>query len=161
MNHKREHRQGLPMAELIGIIRALLDDQRAIEQLLCRYLADLADRVDERHCGTMSGFSDIYHASRCLFGMSVRRTRERVRIGRALRSLPQIERAFVEGRLGYSRVRELTRVAQSDDEEAWLRLAYDLPMRVLEQRVAEASGTTHDRTCDPAQVRWTKPDTVQ
>jgi len=33
-----------------------------------------------------------------------------------LRQLPGIERAFVSGELSYSRVREVTRVAQATDE---------------------------------------------
>jgi hypothetical protein len=43
--------------------------------------------------------------------IGVRRTRERVRIGRAMRRLPDIERRFVGMNLSYSQVRELTRVA--------------------------------------------------
>src|SRR5262245_26005153 len=138
----------LAMPDLIAAIRGLVDDERRGQRLLCRYLADLADRVAERGFDLMGGFSDVwsgrrfadvYHASRCLFGMGVRRTRELVRVGRALRVLPRIEQAFVEGRLSYSKVRELTRVARADDEDQWLLLARTLPMRVLERRVAEAA----------------------
>ncbi len=53
----------------------------------------------------LRGYVDIYHAARNCFDLSVRATRERVRVGRALRELPRIEQAFVDGRLGYSRAR--------------------------------------------------------
>src|SRR5215203_3649667 len=97
----RPYRSELSAAERIAAIRGLLDEQRSAERLLCRYLADLADRVHETRLGVAIGFSDIYNASRCLFAMGVRRTREHVRIGRALRELPRIEQAFLDGTLSY------------------------------------------------------------
>jgi hypothetical protein len=50
--------------------------------------------------------------------------REKVRTAHALRSLPAISAAFAEGRLSYSKVRALTRVAHLHDED--LLLAYSL-----------------------------------
>jgi hypothetical protein len=164
MNHDdRHYRPELPMQELIVVIGRLLEAERDIDRLLCRYLADLADRIDASAAYDLRGFSDVYHASRCLFGMSVRRTRECIRIGRALRTLPRVERAFVEGQLAYSRVREVTRVASAEGEVQWLRLASELPMRVLERRVAEANGsaTPESRTNDAAEVGWKTPDVVE
>jgi hypothetical protein len=159
----RDYRPDLPMPELIAVIRGLLEEQRRVERLVCRYLADLADRVDARGCDVLGGYGDIHHASRCLFGLSVRRTRESVRMGRALRRLPHIEKAFVAGEVGYSRVREVTRVARPDDELHWLRLACQLPMRILERRVAEAGGTkaSEERTDPAASVTWASPDTIE
>ena len=150
-------------AELIAAIQRLLGEQRSAERLLCRYLADLADRIDARGFDALGGFSDIYHACRCLFAMSVRKTREHVRMGRALRGLPRIEQQLVEGGLSYSRVREVTRVARPEDEAQWVALARELPMRVLERRVAEAGGSSprEDRTSDPAAVTWTSPETIE
>jgi hypothetical protein len=77
--------------------------------------------------------------------------------------LPLVERAFVDGRLAFSRVREVTRVARPEDEAQWLRLASELPMRVLERRVAEAGGPTapDPRSSDAAEVEWKTPDVVE
>jgi hypothetical protein len=157
------YRPELPMQQLIVVIRDLLGAERHVDRLLCRYLADLADRIESRAGYDLGGFSDVYHAARCLFDMSVRRTRECIRIGRALRALPQVERAFVDGRLTFSRVREVTRVARPEDEAQWLRLASELPMRVLERRVAEAGGSTapDPRTSDAAEVAWKTSDVVE
>jgi hypothetical protein len=102
------------MFDLVATLRALLDEQRCAERLICRYLADFADRVEARGRGMVGGFSDIYQAARCLFAMGVRKTRERLRVGRALRMLPRIEQAFVDGTISYSRVREVTRVARPE-----------------------------------------------
>ena len=49
--------------------------------------------------------------------------REKVRTARALESLPKIQAAFGEGRLSYSKVRALTRVATAATEETLLHIA--------------------------------------
>ena len=49
--------------------------------------------------------------------------REKVRTARALESLPKIQVAFGEGRLSYSKVRALTRVATAATEETLLHIA--------------------------------------
>ncbi|MEZ4306539.1 MAG: hypothetical protein R3F14_00615 [Polyangiaceae bacterium] len=112
--------------------------------------------------GALAGYADVYHAARCLFGLGAHTTRERIRVGRALRSLPRIEEAFLSRELSYSRTREVTRVATAEDESAWLLLARELPIRTLERRVAEAAGKgPKARTADPAQVRRRCADTVE
>jgi hypothetical protein len=61
-------------------------------------------------------------AWRC--GISLSAAREKVRTAQALRHLPAISAAFAAGRLSYSKVRALTRVAHEHDED--LLLAYAL-----------------------------------
>src|SRR5256885_1321107 len=43
--------------------------------------------------------------------------REKVRVARALGALPRIDAAFADGRLSYAKVRAITRVANTDNEE--------------------------------------------
>jgi hypothetical protein len=161
------YRDDLSAAALVDVIKELLAAQRSVEQLLCRYLADLADRVAAAPHPLLGGYADIDHSARCLFGMSARQTRERVRIGKALRQLGRIEEAMVSGDLSYSRVRELTRVATAATEPSWLELGRRLPMRQLEQRVAEAADAdgyrerAADRTREPAAVSWLSASTVE
>ncbi len=164
----QDYRQGLSAEELVGTLQSLLAAERTAMRLTCRYLADLADTMDNMDdgacgaCGALAGYADVYHAAECLFGLGAHGTRERIRVGRALRSLPQIEEALVSGELSYSRAREVTRVATPGDESAWLDLARTLPMRTLERRVVEATGKESPaRTADPAQLRWSTPETVE
>src|SRR5512141_1265055 len=100
---------GLSASELVAKIRGLLATERRAECLLCRYLGDLADRVETSQDAEFGVYADELEAARHFFGLRPRDTRERVRVGRALRSLPEIELAFFEGALCYSRVREITR----------------------------------------------------
>jgi hypothetical protein len=134
------------------------------ESLLCLHLAELADRF-ERQDPALDAFSDVYQLAWDRFGMSVRRVRERVRIGRALRELPRTEQAFVEGEIGYTQVREVTRVATPESEGEWLESARELPLRALERRVAQASTPGEEqeqeqpvRTNEPAGVSQKSPE---
>ncbi|AXV06150.1 hypothetical protein DVS28_a1451 [Euzebya pacifica] len=56
-------------------------------------------------------------------GIAMPAARERVRVARALRELPRLAGAFGEGRLSYSKVRAVTRVATQATEETLLGFA--------------------------------------
>ncbi|MEO2106985.1 MAG: DUF222 domain-containing protein [Actinomycetota bacterium] len=56
-------------------------------------------------------------------GIAMPAARERVRVARALRELPLLAGAFAEGRLSYSKVRAITRVATPTTEETLLGFA--------------------------------------
>ena len=60
--------------------------------------------------------------------------REKVRTAHALRRLPAIAKAFAEGRLSYSKVRALTRVADADQEDLLLQYALEATVRDVEER---------------------------
>ena len=157
------YRAGLSGEELVAELRVLLAIERGAIRLTCRYLADLADCIEARSCWALGVYRDVYHAAQCLLGIGVHSTRERVRVGRAVRELPRIEQALVTGEVSYSRVREVTRVAQPADEGQWLELARTLPMRQLEQRVAGAcpAAAGAAKTAEPARARWTSPAAVE
>ncbi len=71
-------------------------------------------------------------AWRC--GISFSAAREKVRTAQALRSLPAISAAFADGRLSYSKVRALTRVAANHDEDLLLAYAMDASASEVEER---------------------------
>jgi hypothetical protein len=164
----------LTTRQLCDEVMRLAKTERETESLLCLHLAELADRF-ERHDPALDAFSDVYQLARERFGMSVRRVRERVRIGRALRDLPRTEQAFVEGAIGYTQVREVTRVAKPESEREWLESACELPLRALERQVAEASAQgdgeersrgeeweqAPDSTGEPAGVDRTSPEPTE
>jgi hypothetical protein len=56
-------------------------------------------------------------------GMSMGSARERVRVARALPELPGISAAFCKGKVSYSKVRAMTRVATAKNEAALLQVA--------------------------------------
>jgi Domain of unknown function (DUF222)/HNH endonuclease len=70
-------------------------------------------------------------AWRC--ALSPRAAREHVRVARDLRDLPLTRDAFDDGRLSYSKVRVLTRVADADSEADLLELAHHATAAQLER----------------------------
>jgi hypothetical protein len=71
-------------------------------------------------------------AWRCGFELST--AREKVRTAHALRRLPGIAKAFAEGRLSYSKVRALTRVADLHQEDLLLQYALEASVQDVEER---------------------------
>jgi hypothetical protein len=67
-------------------------------------------------------------------GLSLSAAREKVRTAQALRSLSVISAAFADGRLSYSKVRALTRVAAAADEDLLLAYALDATASQVEER---------------------------
>ena len=67
-------------------------------------------------------------------GLSLSAAREKVRTAQALRGLPAISAAFADGRLSYSKVRALTRVAHETDEDLLLAYALDATAAQVEER---------------------------
>jgi hypothetical protein len=144
----------LPTWQLIGEVRRLMAEECRAERLVCRYLADLADRVRQRNDAMLLSYSDEFDAIRRCFGLGMREARERLRVGRALRQLPRLERAFIAGELAYSRIREVTRVATPQTELEWLARAQHMNMRELERQVAQPLGSMPcERTPPPADER--------
>jgi hypothetical protein len=66
--------------------------------------------------------------------MSLSAAREKVRAAHALKSLPAISAAFEQGRLSYSKVRALTRVAHMHDEDLLLAYALNATVARVEER---------------------------
>src|SRR5215475_9193560 len=69
-------------------------------------------------------------------GYAPRAAQERLRVARALGSLPELERALSRGELAFCAVRELTRVVTAQTEAAWIRAATSKNLRQIEELVA-------------------------
>ncbi len=81
-------------------------------------------------------------AWRC--GITLAAAREKVRSAHALRSLPAIGAAFEQGRLSYSKVRALTRVAQMHDEDLLLAYALNATVQRVEERCRQIRNVAPD-----------------
>ena len=71
-----------------------------------------------------------------LFGYTARFVMERVRVARALEDLPVLAAALREGKLTWSAVRELVRVAVPETEAAWLAAARNQSVHDIERAVS-------------------------
>src|SRR5882762_10046122 len=97
------------------------------------------------------GFGSFGEYIERLFGYSRRSTEERLRVAEALERLPELEIALRDGRVSWSIVRELTRIATEENESAWLDLARGRTVRQIEELVAgHKPGDRPEDARDPA-----------
>jgi len=71
-----------------------------------------------------------------LFGYSPRLVQEKLRVADALEGLPVLSAELEHGRLSFSAVRELSRVATAATEQAWLEAARGRSIREIEELVS-------------------------
>src|SRR5882672_8577120 len=83
------------------------------------HLLDLIREFDARG-GWNHGFSSCAQWLSWRVGLDRGAARERVRVARALGSLPRLAEALARGELSYAKVRALTRVADPESEERLL-----------------------------------------
>jgi hypothetical protein len=113
-------------------IVCLAAERAALERELCRWL-----RAAERlavHVRT--GYASLHEYAERILGLTGRQVEERLRAARALAELPALDQALTAGRLSWSAVRELTRIATPETEQGWLAWAKGRPSRQIEQAVA-------------------------
>ena len=84
-------------------------------------LLDLIRDFDARG-GWNNGFRSCAEWLSWRVGLDLGAAREKVRVARALATLPRLARALVRGELSYAKVRALTRVATPDTEERLLAI---------------------------------------
>ena len=71
----------------------------------------------------LPGLASCAHWLQWQCGTNLGAAREKVRVARALPELPKISKTFSEGRISYSKVRAMTRVATPKNEEFLLKIA--------------------------------------
>ena len=91
------------------------------------YLRDTEERGLHQLFGCRTA---VQYAVSC-FGMSKREARDLLTAGRALAGLPAIDEAFCGGRLCWSKVRELVKVATPETDDRWLEAAMEQKIEAL------------------------------
>src|SRR5207245_10197320 len=94
------------------------DEIAALSAHLDGVTADLLDILREFvvHAGWNTGFRSCAHWLNWRVGLDLGAARERVRVARALGTLPLLAQALAKGDLSYAKVRALTRVATPETE---------------------------------------------
>ena len=83
----------------------------------------LLDEFDRHDGWAGDGIRSLAHWLNFKCGLGELVAREKVRVARALRSLPSIDDAFERGEISYSKVRAMTRVATPENEAELLNIA--------------------------------------
>jgi hypothetical protein len=97
----------------------------------------LLAEFDRREGWEAYGIRSCSHWLAWQCGMAPGTAREHVRVARALGDLPLIAAAFTQGRLSFSKVRALTRIADPHTEESLLEFALKATASRLERTVRE------------------------
>ncbi|GAA2054282.1 HNH endonuclease [Williamsia deligens] len=109
-----------------------------IAVLTARFV-DLLREFDKRGVWNGEGIRSCAHWLSWRTGLSLRAAQDHLRIAHALDDLPQMHAAFAEGRLSYSKVRALTRVATPDREEELVSVALSATAAQVERIVRSVS----------------------
>jgi hypothetical protein len=109
-----------PLDELESEIAVVFANIQVATHRLLLLIAELDRRGEWGYDG---GFRTTAHWLSWRLGLDIGAAREKVRVARALESLPKISQALAEGRLSYSKVRAITRVADAENEESLLAIA--------------------------------------
>ncbi len=115
----------LPTPEHVEALERLGDEIAELSAHLDAATARLLDLIREfdARAGWGNGFRSCADWLSWRVGLDKGAARERVRVARALGTLPRLARAFASGEVSYSKVRALTRVATPDTEERLLGFA--------------------------------------
>jgi hypothetical protein len=112
------HTTSEPTAELDRLDDEIAELSAHLEAATARLL-DLIREFDARG-GWNAGFSSCAAWLSWRVGLDLGAARERVRVARALTTLPLLAQALAHGELSYAKVRALTRVATPETEERLL-----------------------------------------
>jgi hypothetical protein len=122
-----------PVAELAA---AILSGAVRLAAATAAWLRLVAE-FDEREGWAMPGVKSCAHWLAWQCGLGPGAAREHVRVARALRGLPLIEAAFAEGRLSYSKVRAITRVAEPGTQPMLIEFATEATASQTERVVRQ------------------------
>ncbi len=113
MTHGRGSFSALSTPELVDEITTLAGHLNAAN---ARFLALIAE-LDRRKGWAEWGVKSCAHWLNWKCGIDLGAAREKVRVARALETLPKIAAAMAEGRLSYAKVRAMTRVADAGQRD--------------------------------------------
>ncbi len=131
-------------------ITALGRERAGHERQVCRWLL-CAERLG---VFVRCGFASLREYAERMLGLGARQTEERLRVGRALARLPELDGALASGQLSWSAVRELTRIATADSERRWVAWAEGKRVHEVEKAVAALlPGDGPEAPADPSRVK--------
>jgi hypothetical protein len=131
----------LPAAAVDARLRAAARQLDLAEQDVVTWYAEMLRRRLYRDLGHSSMRQ---YATRVL-GWSARRAADFARLASSLDTLPRIGRAVASGELGYTKAREVIKVASPETEQQWLEAATGSSRRELEEKVKRVQKKARQR----------------
>ncbi len=137
----------VPLASADQIHKYLVEAFRIGNRARLRFARLLAALSLSRQYLQLGHPSIMQYAERH-FGMQRSETYEHLRVAEIIDELPLCREAFEDGKLSWSALKLITRVAKSDTEESWLEFARDRSCNELRVEVQDAvrKNRSHPRT---------------
>ena len=120
--------------EVDAELRSALSDYRRAEQRTVLCFAE----VVERNLFREPGYATIFQYASESLGFSAKRTFGFLRLAEAFQRLPELRAALMAGAIGWTKAREIIKVAGPKNVAKWLELAKGLSRRELEAKVLRA-----------------------
>ena len=119
-------------------------------------LLRLIAEFDRREAWGGPGLLSCAHWLSWRIGLSPGAARERVRVARALDELPLLMEALSSGRISFSQLRAVTRVATPEDQTRWIDLARSTTAGQLETLVrgVRRERKIEEDSTDPERAAW-------
>lgn len=117
-------------------VRSELSKATRLTDVGHRALAFYLHEMQSRGLHQSTGHASAVHYAEARLGISRRSARDLVSVGAALRDLPQCDAAFCDGRLDWTRLRMLARIATRETESEWVEKALALSCADLERAIA-------------------------
>src|SRR5690349_3831747 len=96
---------------------------------------DVLLRAEELQIWHRFGFTNMYAYLEATLGYGPHAAAERLRVAHELSDLPELSQLLSDGKLTFSAIRELTRVATRDTEEAWIEKTRGMNLRQIETAI--------------------------
>jgi hypothetical protein len=138
-----DFQKGRPASHVHASLQESLRQLERAQQCAVLWFAEIMDRRLYRELGC----SSIYQYAMKRLGFSRSRTRDFIRLAGQLEKLPAVKEAISKGELGYSKAREIVKVATPDTQDEWLRAA----KRPRKELVEEVKRVKHAARQDPRQ----------
>ena len=106
----------------------------------------LIREFDERAGWLKWGFKDALNWLKWRCDLSTNAAREKLRIAHALKELPLLSESFSKGKLSYTKVRALTRVATAENEADLIDMALRMSARHVEEHCKQRKNAMREST---------------
>ena len=128
---------------------------------LCSYIYAAESRLltlirefDEKECWADLGLCSCAHWLNFKCGIGMAAAREKVRVARALATLPKIDKGLSRGELSYSKVRAMTRIADESNEDYLMMIAKHGTAHHVEKLVSKYRTAKRLQDADAAEEQY-------
>lgn len=129
-----DYAPGHSAAQVDTALKSALQAMDAAKQNAVLWFGEVLERCLYREFGYVS----IHQYAEMELGFSSSRTGDFLSICRRLESLPVVREELSAGRLGYTKAREVVKVADANNEREWVEAARTRSRRELERQVKQA-----------------------